>query len=85
MWEIDDALEGALTVGESQGQGGAEKVMLEIGRRDLFQVQQLLRELVMNSPNYFLKRKAVLLGETLRKSVFCVGKGEPPPGSTGGA
>ena len=84
MWEIDDALEGALTVGESQGKGRDEKVMLEITRRDLFELQQLLRELVMNSPNFFLKRKAVLSGETLRKSVFCVGEGGLSPGGKGG-
>jgi hypothetical protein len=84
MWEIDDALEGALTVGESRGKGRDEKVMLEITRRDLFELQQLLRELVMNSPNFFLKRKAVLSGETLRKSVFCVGEGGLSPEGKGG-
>jgi len=84
MWEVDDASEGSITVGESQGLSGQQRLMLEISRKELWQLQQLLRELAMESPNYYLKRKAVLLGETLRTSVFCVGEGEPPPGRARG-
>lgn len=84
MSEIDEALEGRVTVGKSRRGDEREIHHLILNGRQVYRMQRLLEGLAVNEENYFRVREAVLLAEALREAVSDGDDRGPLQGGTGG-
>jgi len=73
MWQVEDALEGRLSVGQSRGGQGEKEYVLRLSGKRFFQLQKFLEEAAVAPGNFFHARMAVTLWEALRAGVISSG------------
>jgi hypothetical protein len=69
MWQVEDALEGRLSVGKSRNGSGNEECTLRMSGKRLYQLQKFLEEEAEKGGVYFRVRMCVVLAEELREAV----------------
>jgi len=72
MWMVEDAIEGAPTVGKGKHGQDNRDVMLRLTGKQHYQLQKFLKEACTNQTNPYEVRMAVLLWEATRTQIECL-------------